>query len=544
MTSLLIVTEGTDDRCTYSAEHDAALRAVIDELDERGGVTTTSIGAVLSVDPTPGSAFDPGRQRAIDVCVDGTSADGAALRRVVDNADAVLIAGCNLGDSSPHLLFERGAVAQLAAARSLPVVLADSSFGSRLTEGQRSFLAQSLSAAAAVSVLDDDSRQIATSVGLTAPVQLHDGAFLRGTPVETELPAHYVALVLHAFPDAAETGPLQSLVAFVRDIHRISALPVVVFPTTGAIEGPSDSAADIGIVGLLTDAVADPAVLVAAPLMPARELATACRQAAAVVSSRALPVALAVAGAVPVLALTAEATSHAPLAAALGHGGLQSWRVPVGALAGGAGSSRFEELWARRDEITAHLTALRPALLAAHRQRWDGVHAVLTGGRPASPSTPDAPEALLSNTDLTRFEQLDELHRTRLTRLQDAFDGAEQYAVSLRELLEHRDGEIDDLRARVLELEGALSENFAEQTRLADEASDSRQAAQAAQRLAAALAEWRTTEADASRIALIEQHAAAVQREIDALNATLLFRTMRLPRRAYGRLRRGLRKNA
>ena len=93
-------------------------------------------------------------------------------------------------------------------------------------------------------------------------------------------------------------------------------------------------------------------------------------------------------------------------------------------------------------------------------------------------------------------------------------------------------------RARIAELESELAESFAEQTRLMDEARESRTAARAAQRLNASLGEWSATQGELTRVALIEQYAASVQREIDALNATILFRSMRLPRRVYSRLRR------
>ena len=243
MTRVLIVTDAADDPGAYAAEHDATRAAVIDELDVRGGVTITSIGALLALDPAPGSAFDGGRAGAVGDMVDG-GADGATLRRLVDTADAVLIAGCTMSDAAPNLLFERAAVVQLATARRLPVALAGVGLGPRLTEGQRSILASALSASSVIDVLDDESEALATALGATALVQPSDGAFVRGTTVEAELPEQYVALVVHAFPGAGDVGPLGALTALVRDVHRIAALPVVVFPTTGSFEGPSDSAAD------------------------------------------------------------------------------------------------------------------------------------------------------------------------------------------------------------------------------------------------------------------------------------------------------------
>lgn len=542
MTRVLIVTDAPDDHSAYAAEHDATLGAVVDELDVRGGVTMVATGALLDLDRTPGSAFDASRSDAIRETVDGSDANGSALRRMVDTADAVLIAGCTLSDAAPHLLFERVAIAQLAAARGIPIAFVGVAFGPRLTEGQRSILAAALAASCAVSVIDSTSQQWAHAVGAPAGTQPHDGALLRGTTVDAELPEHYVALVLHPFPGAGERGPLGSLAAFVRHVHRISALPVVVFPTTGTIEGPSDSAADIGLAGLLANAVADPTILTTAPLLPARQLATACRGAAAVVSTRVLPLALAVAGGVPALAITTDTAGHAPLGAALAHGGLGAWQLPLAALAGDAGAERFAELWARRTEIAEHLTALQPTMSEAHQHRWDHLHAVLVG-RDSSPYTgaPWEPPQLAPRTDLTGYELLDELHRGQLTVLHDAFDGAEQYALSLRELVGHRDTEVHDLRARIAELEGELAEGFAEQTRLMDEARQSRNAAKAAQRLAAAFSQGPATSSEAAHMAEVALHAAAVQREIDALHATILFRSMRVPRAIYARLRRLIR---
>ncbi|MEQ1702039.1 MAG: hypothetical protein ABMA25_18165, partial [Ilumatobacteraceae bacterium] len=525
-------------------EHDATRSAVIDELDVRGGLAITVAGALLQLDPTPGSAFDTARTAAIRAAVDGGT-DGAAFRRLIDTADAVLVAGCSMSDAAPHLLFERAATLQLAAARELPVAMAGVAFGPRLTEGQRSVVGDALSTTSVIGVLDGRSQALAAALGASATVQPHDGAFLRGTTVEAELPAEYVALVVHAFAGAGEAGPLRSLAAFVRDIHRVTALPVVVFPTTGAVEGPSDSAADVGLAGLLTSTIADPAVLIAAPLLPARELATACRSAAAIVSTRVLPLALAVTAGVPALAITTDTAGHAPLGAALGYGGLASWQVPLSALAGAAGAERFAELWARRAEISAHLTELQPAMRTAHQRRWDHVHAVLTGRSGTAKTAEEwAPASVASRVDLSRYDLLDELHRGQLTHLHDAFDGAEQYALSLRELVGHRETEVRDLRARVAELEGELAERFAEQTRLMDEARDSRTAAQAAQRLNASLGELSATQGERSRVAMIEQYAASVQREIDALHATILFRSMRFPRRVYARLRRLVRVGA
>ena len=538
MTRVLIITDATDHRSMYASEHDATRSAVIDELDVRGGVTITATGALLQLDPTPGSAFDMGRTAAISATVDG-GADGAVLRRLIDTADAVLIAGCTMSDAEPQLLFERAAVVQLAAGRGLPIALAGVGFGPRLTEGQRSILAETLSVSCVIDVVDGFTAGLAMAMGATATLQPHNGAFLRGTSVEAQLPEQYVALVVHAFPGAGEAGPLRSLAAFVRDIHRITALPIVVFPTTGAVEGPSDSAADVGLAGLLATTVADPTVLTAAPLLPARELATACRSAAAVASTRVLPIALAVTAGVPAIAVTTDTAGHAPLGAALAYGGLHSWQLPLAALAGAAGTERFAELWARRAEIAEHLAALQPAMHAAHQRRWDHLHGVLTGrDTTAHAAELWAPATLESRVDLSRYELLDALHRGQVTQLLDAFDGAEQYALSLRELVGHRETEVHNQRARIAELERELAESFAEQTRLMDEARESRTAARAAQRLNASLGEWSATQGELTRVALIEQYAASVQREIDALNATILFRSMRLPRRIYGRVRR------
>lgn len=533
----------------YHAGNDAMLSAALDALRLRGECVPVVVGgrqdvpSAPSVDfnNTPGTAFDRVREMQLASVLDPTDPSGADFRRTFDGVDAVLVAGGgSLSAGRPHLLYERVAAAALATARGLPVVISGQTVGPLLTELQGKWLGSMFGAADFVGVRDQASLQLVERLGATA-ARLHvdDGALLSGEPISHVLPPEYVALVVHPF-EGASTSYLESLARFVRHVHRSTSQPVVLFPTTGSFVGPSSSGSDVGLAGLISDCVADPAVCVAAPLLTARQLATAMRAASTAISTRVHPLSFALSGHVPSIGLFTDRHSSVQLGGALSHAGLDTWQLPMLSVASGSAAALFDECWARRDELRNHLATVVPVWTEHHRVRWDAIWEALSGTMaevPASvPVVSSLPSRELTVTPLREVAAEQQAHEEGHL---DRFDEAERYALSLRDLVAVRETEIAALQQRMADQQIELAEARAEHTRLADDAAHSQAATAAAQQLTELLS--------ASFMALphagppkVEASSEAVdlRRELDALRATRVFRWTTVPRGVYRRIRR------
>ncbi|MEN9643743.1 MAG: hypothetical protein RL238_412 [Actinomycetota bacterium] len=520
-----------------SARCDARITAVSaspDTITARYGVAAIPH---IGFDRRVGSAYDSNRERRLDEVLDGSATDPAAvsLHSVVQRADAVLVCGGgNLASTWPHLLYERLALMGLAVRRGIPLVLVSQTIGPDINTRPAVRLGEFLDAAAFVGVRDQATAQLVRRLAPSARVLHHedDAAQLPSVEPAAALPVRYVAFAVHG--NSADDHALEQLVAFVSHLHDVSGLPVVMVPHTGTLNGPELPGTDADLMATVCKQLPDAEWLHALPVFESGASAAVLRGAAAVVSARFHPVVFALSDGVPCMALTSDCYTDIKLDGALSHHGTADWRLPLRVLGTGPAEALFSELWARRDELAAHVALGADERRAAHRARWDLVVRCLEGGAVAPSDLREPPEVVpcLPVTVDTRAalawdHQIHELvaaHRS-------SADRAEEYALSLRDAL---DQEIAAHAAdqQMAERNAALQQ--AELDAMRDELEQADRSAEAARELAGRL---RAVLDHGPAVAPPTTDVAALQRELDAMRNTKLFRWTAPARNLYGRLR-------
>lgn len=514
--------------------HITAVSSHPDAITSRYGVA--AVGH-LGFDRRVGSAYDDIRERRLDEVIDGSATDPAAvsMRSAVRDADAVLVCGGgNLTSTWPHLLYERLAVLGLAARRDIPLVFVSQTIGPDLTVRPAARLAAALDAAALVGVRDLPSAQLVRQLAPAARVLHHedDAAQLASSTPLAALPDRYVAFAVHG--NAVDDRVLDRFVGFVGHLHDVSGLPVVLVPHTGAISGPELPGTDADLMAMMCKRHPDTDWLHALRVMESAPSAAVLRNASAVVSARFHPLVFALSGGVPSMGLTSDRYTDIKLAGALAHHGVSDWRLPLRALGTGPAETLFSELWMRRDELASHLAAVADRPRRDHRERWDLVLQCLEGNGPDVLDAPDGIEpTTISPTTVDTQAALqwdDDLHQT-IAHLRLAADRAEEYALSLREAL---DREIADRARDRQEAERAAAMLQAELHAARADAAEESIAAAAARDLAGRLRAALDLGPAASPRS---NDAVALQRELDALHGTKLFRWTAPMRRAYAGIR-------
>ncbi len=504
-------------------------------VHDRYGVKAAPL---LGFDHRVGSAYDTNRERRLQEILDGTAADPAAvsMRMAVADADGVLVCGGgNLSASWPHLLYERLTLLALAAQADIPAVLVGQTVGPTLTGRSAARLTDAFGGAAFVGVRDIPSAQLVRQLSPEARVLHHedDAAQLPSAARPHELPDRYVAFTVHG--NGADDRVVERYVDFVGHLHATTGLPVVLVPHTGVLVGPGVPGTDADLMATMAKHHPEAAWLHPLPVHTSTVSAAVLRHAEAVVSARFHPIVFALSSGVPCMGLASGHYTDIKLSGALAHHGMADWRLPMQSLGTGAAEALFDELWQRREELRTHVAVRDSERRAAHTARWDLVVRCLEGHVPEPDDLSDPPMvAALSpdtvNTDaaLTWSEQM---QRT-IQEYELRADRSEEYALSLRDAL---DQEIDARAHDRREAEHAQALLHAELAAARDELAQANWSAAAARELAGRL-----------RVALDRgpavappptSDAAALQRELDAMRNTKLFRWTAPARRLYGRIR-------
>jgi polysaccharide pyruvyl transferase WcaK-like protein len=519
-----------------AARCDASITAV--SCDPASVTRRYGVKAVphLGFDRRVGSAYDVNRERRLEEILDGTASDPTvvSMRTAMNSVDAVLVCGGgNLAAAWPHLLYERLAVLALATRRGIPTVLIGQTVGPALTARSAARLTDALAGAALVGVRDLPSARLVRQLAPAARVLLHedDAAQLPGNDAVPGLPSEYVVVTVHG---NADEHVVERYLDFVTHLHAVSGLPVVLVPHTGALDGSDAPDTDAALMATMCKRHPDAEWLQALPVQESATSAAVLRNAAVVVSARFHPLVFALSAGVPCVGLTSDHYTDIKLEGALAHHGLADWRLPLHTLGTGPTEALVEEMWRRRVEIRAHLSASLGALRIAHERRWDLVVRCLQGDTVADTDPADAPDVVeLSPTTvhtraaLTWDEQLQHIVR----QLELSADRAEEYALSLRDALDQ------EMAARAADRRAAERDRALLQAALdaaRDESEEAHRAAEAARELAGRL----HVVLDRGPLAAPPANdLAAVQRELDAMRNTKLFRWTSPLRRVYGRLR-------
>ena len=416
----------------------------------------------------------------------------------------------------------------------MPFALVSQTIGPDLNTRPTAHLAAALAAARLVGVRDQPTAHLVRRLAPSANVLHHedDAAHLATAPRPADLPDRYVAFAAHG--NAVDEHVLDRFDGFLRHLHDTSELPVLLVPHTGTLAGPETPGTDADLMATIAKRHHDADWLHPLPVYESRPSAAVLGDAEAVVSARFHPIVFALAAGVPCMGLTSDHYTDIKLAGALGHHGLADWRLPLATLGVGPAETLFTELWARRDSIAAHLAIGTDERRARHRARWDLVVRCLQGENPTSTDLADAPEpATLTPSTIDTAAALTwdhQVHELLITHRLNA-DRAEEYALSLRDAL---DQEIADRGHDRIMAEQAAALLQAELDATRADLDEANRSAEAARDLAGRL---RAVLDHGPEAVPPTTDVAALQRELDAMRNTKLFRWTAPARRVYGRIR-------
>lgn len=496
---VLIGDVGTPDG-RYHLGDEAMLESALLELRARGHHEVT----VISADPASTSERyevpSVGRigfaglthvesEKRLDAVVDAARGalgridwqDGAwaVIETVAASTGVIVTGGGNLSLLWPEHVYERVAIARIAAAVGRPFALTGQMLGPFLDERMGQLVSELLESATAVGVRDHYSLEIARRLIGERPVSvLGDDALMLGD----ERPGTEAALVTATFAPYLAGIPLDSFVEGAAEtlehMRQLTGADVRFLPHAGTLGrlDDEDSAIHARVAERLGHGTLE-------PLIEASAAAALHRSATFTLSTRYHPIVFASLSGRPMIGAPADDYTASKIKGALAMVGAHQALVPAGALGGTASAAAVSTLWAARDRLADAAAARRPVLIDAHRRWWDALVDSLSAGSFASPAVvvPAAAELTLvddhTRAELSRMESVLLHAGSRATlnyietaareleaaRLRSELESAERTSAELRD-------ELARARQNVSEIEGALAESHRLLSELADPA--------------------------------------------------------------------------
>ncbi|MGZ8804195.1 MAG: polysaccharide pyruvyl transferase family protein [Microbacterium sp.] len=377
---------------------EAMFQAAHDELGARGA----SVIAVSSMPPETSARYDVGAVQRIRF--DGLDRDDAEARlaavlalaagrdvlpeddtargvvAAVASAGGVVIAGGgNLASTWPLHVYERAALAGIAARLGRPVVVTGQTLGPDLRGRDRELVTELLDSAALVGVRESTSRRLAVDLGVEARLGVDDASFVAppnggqpfGLPASSSGDGVLVSLSL-----SLGRAPREETV------ERVAALVDAAAELTGGLVrfhahfGPLTGTTPRGDAVLHDEVRARmrvPSTVVPTGDVPAA--ASLARSASLLITGRYHPAVFAAPAGVPVLGLVTDDYTAVKQRGALAHWG-QETTVPISE-ADTAGIPRLRALWSDREQVAALARERLPRHRADAQAWWDAVAGAL-----------------------------------------------------------------------------------------------------------------------------------------------------------------------
>lgn len=328
---------------------------------------------------------------------DGVPALAATLRDV----DALLIAGGgNLNSTWRWLLYERAAVALIAATLGKPVVISGQTLGPELTEPDSAALQGLLSTATLVGLRDDLSLTLAARLcpGHPGLRRCHDDAtILPAAPRSRSRSARRPIVAATFSPATGEVPREEAARAYARLLDHVAA---AIGGTVTLLPHQATPGAPDGDVAFHAEVAAHLATLATlSPVRGALETAQRTAEATVAVTNRYHPAVFALAAGVPVLAVAPDQYTAVRFDGAMSTWGVTSQPVPLQSLVEAARepdvwrdlAARIDAVVADREDQSEALRAARPAVARAHTAWWDDVVAALATPGEAVPAAVTEP---------------------------------------------------------------------------------------------------------------------------------------------------------
>jgi len=317
---------------------------------------------------------------------------GGGAHPAVDSVlscDALVISGGgNLCKSWPHFIYERLAMARLAASRGVPVFLLGQTLGPRFRPRERMLVAELLRSATWVGVRETYSYALALELGIDRnqlSYQVDDAAFLAPEVIPQEIlegfgligKRPFIAVTVHPIGDVSIYNPVVSeFAAALKCIARAAEADLVFLPHVKfheQIDTPND--------GSFADAInralfANPPLLIA-PVFSAAQTLWLTQQAALVISTRYHPLVFALAAGVPALGVWSDEYTRWKLQGALIHAGRPTDALSLEEALEGGLVRKAIELWRLRESLRGERLSRVVAWREAEEARFAKLHSCL-----------------------------------------------------------------------------------------------------------------------------------------------------------------------
>ncbi len=512
------------------AEHEDRLTVVAvtgDEADTRdryGWDTVPRIGFA-------GLADDAARDSRLESVLEAAGGSSTALAwddpawkviHAVGEADAVVISGGgNLSSTWPDHVYERAALAGIAARFTTPHVVTGQTLGPHLTARHGELVSSVLTSAALVAAREQPSYDLALRLGVPAARLarvVDDAAYLDTSTLTEPLPqAPYIAATFAPATGFVTTEDyVRAIAAMLDAVAATSGLPVLLVPHHATRDGERVTG-DLTVHGAIADAVTTAQVDVLEPVS-ARRAAQLVAGARLVLSTRYHPVVFAAAAGVPAVGIGVDAYTSTKIHGALANYGAGALAVSVASLVRGELPALVDSVLQREDDVRAHLARAGAVREAEREAWWAAVHAAFTVGSAPRP-VPFAEVAELDPTDATAVA------------LREWSEVVSSSFESERLAMSQERAATTALRDRVDLLERERADLAAELALARDEVDTLRTGARAAYELASRA--WPLEHADDRSGPAVE----ALRSEIAAIYSTRTFRYLERPRLLYRRLR-------
>ena len=365
---------------------EAMFEAMVLELRARGASSFIGLSSNLSdsasrynIETIPNFGFTrDDRARASEIIagrIPGGDAAAHTIAAALVDVDLVVIAGGgNMTSIWPSHIFERSALAALAAAAGVPVVISGQTLGPQLDADDALMLSALLETADLVGVRERDSLRLADTLGTWAELNPDDASFVADLhPSTAPLPPFpYCLVTLAGHTGDTDRGRfVDSMAELLDDVALTSGLGIVFSGHFAPFSG--EPRGDEVMHELVRSAMEQPSGV--ARVRDTAESAALARGASLVVSSRYHPVVFAVSGGVPAIGIPVDDYTTTKLTGALGNFGQDSV-VPVASLTSGDGIAVARQVWRQHGSIR------EAGLLRASSQRatatawWDKVAAL------------------------------------------------------------------------------------------------------------------------------------------------------------------------
>jgi polysaccharide pyruvyl transferase WcaK-like protein len=349
-------------------------------------------GKRLQARAVPRLEFPPGseeeREKFLDA-LDPARDPGDPAARAALSCDALIISGGgNLSGSWPHHIYERLAMARLAAARGTPVILIGQTLGPDFRPRERALVSELLRLCAWIGLREPYSHALALELGAAQErlsYQLDDAAFftpqqvtaqiLRQAGVPVDRP--WIAVTVHPIGELSIGNPV--VTQFASALRRIAEATgaALVFIPHVVMEEHDVTPADAQFAEAINRALFGNPPMHIAPVLPAPQALWLTQQAALVISTRYHPLVFALAGGVPAIGLWSDEYTRRKLLGALIHAGRTSDAMSINDALDGGLATRAIELWHSRAALKIELQARAEIWSRAEEARCAKLQALL-----------------------------------------------------------------------------------------------------------------------------------------------------------------------